>query len=107
MAQKAQHILPGQVAFEGPGGIGVTKHIGEIGYAIEHHAFVAEALGHLKGHAIDGNLHTAKTQQIEPGGSDDDIGLQEITALQAYALGFNHFNRIGHHARAALADGAK
>src|SRR5207248_7137609 len=63
----------------------VADRSGEVGYAAEHHALVADRLRQHDGLAVDGELQPADGQHVEAGGGHDDVGGEILTRAQANA----------------------
>ncbi len=61
----------------------------------EHHALVGQGIGDVARCAVHGEGGAAQRLQLEAGGGDHDIGLQQLATVQPDAAGFKAGNRIG------------
>ncbi len=85
----------GEFAFQGPGGIGVAAGGGEIGYAVEHHAFVEQGLRRLDWRAIDDKVDAAEQLYPQPGRGNDDVGLDLCAGGQFDAMLRKRLDPVG------------
>ena len=100
-------MLADQIDLEGPRGVGVAEREREIRDARQHEALVDQGFVCVLDLTVDGNLDTAEQLKLEPGGGDDDVGLQFAAGLEQNAgLGEPH-DLVGDHRGLALGDGAE
>jgi hypothetical protein len=86
VVDQAADIFAGQIAFQRPGRIGVAERRREIGHVGIHHALVVQRLGEFDRAAVDADLHAAEHLQNEPGGGDDDVGLNSLPSFSLMPL---------------------
>lgn len=82
VVEEAAGVVGDEVGAECPGGVGVTEGGDEIWYAGVHHAFVEKGLGEINGLTIYRNFYAAQNNEVETGGSDDDVGFQFLAGLE-------------------------
>lgn len=97
MLEQSADVLGNQISSQGPGCIDVSEGDHQIWHIREHQAFIGPGIGKFYRLPVDTELHATQHFQIEPGGGDNDIGLQLPAGLQSHTLLGEGVNMIRHH----------
>jgi len=87
VGEEAADEVGDEVGAERPGRTDVAEDPGEVGDAGEHHAAVGDGVAEGEGLAVDGDGDVAQDAEVEAGGGDDDVGLEDLAGLEFDALG--------------------
>ena len=94
---KRTHEIADQIHTHGPAGAQITKHEGHIGHTGIHQAAVG--IGAAKIYRLPVYIKRDVTHhtQVEAGGGNDDIGLQQFTGGGEYTLVGKTVDMISDH----------
>ena len=101
MVNQAAQVLTGDIHFQGPGNIGVTKDHPRIWHAFNHQTLVDNLVFQNDVLAVYLRLDSTEHLNIQAGGRNDDVSIQVLTRLQLNTGLGETLNMIGRNRRPA------
>ena len=102
--EQTADIVGDHVGAQGPGRADVAECPGEVGQVGNHDAAIGEGIRQVDVAAVHVEVDVAEARQLNAGGDDDDVGLQDVAGRQLDAVRHEALDGVGDHRRLARAD---
>ncbi len=107
VVQQPAGVARDQVGPQRPRGVHVAERGHQVRYVGVGEPLVGPGLGEIDRHAVDGEVHLAEGDHLEPGRRDDDVGIEMPAGFELDPRFGERHDPIGHHRGCSCVDGVE